>query len=299
VDVERVVADGDRKLLADERQVAAEFEEEIAEVGEDRLAELLLGVLVAQPEELQDVVVLERQQVALLGVIGQALFWVAPDRHVPQVQAGIDLPAEFADRPAFAGRHLQIEVAFGGIGDGPDQNVMMRPRKARDQLGDVCIQVLSEHGGTLSGQRPDFFIAIGIRCVSRRGRGRLRPIPTFGNSSGRWPDFLVAGKSSGEPAVEIAAAHEKLPHAEDVVAAQSLHVRERQSQVLGELLDHRVAPFRVLLLLDDNAADVPVEADQLAIHGRQSAMPRVGDQPFHIRQYVDIIRRRVATLGSR
>jgi CRISPR-associated protein Csb1 len=48
----------------------------------------------------------------------------------------------------------------------------------------------------------------------------LRPIPTFGNSSGRWPDFLVAGKSSGEPAVEIAAAHEKLPHAEDVVAAE-------------------------------------------------------------------------------
>jgi hypothetical protein len=134
VDVERVVADGDRKLLADERQVAAEFEEEIAEVGEDRLAELLLGVLVAQPEELQDVVVLERQQVALLGVIGQALFWVAPDRHVPQVQAGIDLPAKFADRPTLARGHGQIEVAFvRSIADGHDFRVV-RPGLRRHQL---------------------------------------------------------------------------------------------------------------------------------------------------------------------
>ena len=48
--------------------------QEVAEVGKNGLAEFAFGRLLAQTEKLQHIVVLERQQLAGLGVVGQGVF---------------------------------------------------------------------------------------------------------------------------------------------------------------------------------------------------------------------------------
>jgi len=61
VDVERVGSDGQRVFFTDEREVAAEFEEEVAEVGEDGATKFSLGVLLVEAEEFEHVVIFERK----------------------------------------------------------------------------------------------------------------------------------------------------------------------------------------------------------------------------------------------
>jgi hypothetical protein len=103
---------GDWVLFAHERQVAAELQEELAQIGENGLAELSLGVLIFEAEEFEDVVVLERQQVAALRLGGETFLGIALHRHVSKEKPRVDLTAQFAHGPAFAGRHGHVEVAF-------------------------------------------------------------------------------------------------------------------------------------------------------------------------------------------
>ena len=71
---------------------------------------------------------------------------------------------------------------------------------------------------------------------------------------------------------------EKLTHLPNVWQRQPLHVRERKSQILSQPFDDRVAPIGALLLQNNDSSDLPVEEKQFAVHGRQRAMTRFGDQ---------------------
>ena len=93
VDAERVVADGQRVFLADECQVATEFEEEVSQVGEDRVPQFLLGVRFFKAEKFQDVVISERQQIAGFRISGQAFLWLVLHRDVAGEECRIDLPS--------------------------------------------------------------------------------------------------------------------------------------------------------------------------------------------------------------
>ncbi len=84
-------------------------------------------MLFSQAEELEDVVILERQEVALLGLGGQAFFGIAFDRDVTQKESRVDLSAEFADRPALASGHGQVEIAFIRAFAGGQNHSMLRP----------------------------------------------------------------------------------------------------------------------------------------------------------------------------
>ena len=111
-DGKRVVADGQRILFSDERQITAEFQEKIAEVRQNGTLQLLLRVLLCQTEKLEYVVVFERQQIARFGVFRQTFFGMLADRNVAGEQFRIDLPAQFADGPAFCDSHFQVEVSL-------------------------------------------------------------------------------------------------------------------------------------------------------------------------------------------
>jgi hypothetical protein len=127
VDVEGVVANGEWVFLAGERQVAAEFEEEVTQTGQHEVAKLLLGMFFCQTEEIEYVVVDEGEQVARLGIMRKALFRLLPDRNVSIEEHGIDLSAEFPHGPALASSHCHVEVAFGGAITRGDNRIVVRP----------------------------------------------------------------------------------------------------------------------------------------------------------------------------
>ena len=61
IDLVVALVDGDALLAGEEGEVAAELDDEALELGEDGRLQILLGVGVGQPEEVQDVRVTEGQ----------------------------------------------------------------------------------------------------------------------------------------------------------------------------------------------------------------------------------------------
>ena len=59
-----------------------------------------------------------------------------------------------------------------------------------------------------------------------------------------------------EPVVHAVVRQGELPHPPQIGERQTLHVREFGPQISRQLLDHRVAPPRGLLLSYDDAADL-------------------------------------------
>jgi hypothetical protein len=106
--------------------------------------------------------------------------------------------------------------------------------------------------------------------------------------SARCADFWSVCEVPTEPGIGFSARQEELPHPKDIVPTKSLHVRKRHPQIRRQLLDDGVAPFRVFLLLDDDAADVPVQADEFPVHRGQRPVPRVGDQSLDIGQHLRV-----------
>ena len=76
--------------------------------------------------------ILERQQVARLGIVRQTLLRIAFDGDVAFKKSRVDLAAEFAHRPAFGSGHSHVEVAFGGSIDSADDLFVVGPRDGLD-----------------------------------------------------------------------------------------------------------------------------------------------------------------------
>ncbi len=65
-------------------------------------------MFVFKAEEFEDVMVFERHEVAAFCIVGQALLGIAFDGRVAFKKSGVDLAAEFTNRPAFADGIVQI-----------------------------------------------------------------------------------------------------------------------------------------------------------------------------------------------
>lgn len=122
-----------------------------------------------QAEELQDVVVFERQQVTRFGLVGQAFFRAFANRNVAGEEIRVDLAAEFADRPTLCDGHFQVEVSLGRRIASSNDLPMVGPRNGKDQVWQFGRMEKSPQRGDffglslrqfeLSRQCGDFFVS--------------------------------------------------------------------------------------------------------------------------------------------
>ena len=97
---EVAAADLDGELGADEAEVAAELDQEVAELGDQRPVQIGLGVAGGQVEELDDVGVLEDRQGVGMGLSHHWRdHWRVQDG--PLEQGGAELPFQLSAGPSF------------------------------------------------------------------------------------------------------------------------------------------------------------------------------------------------------
>jgi len=81
-------------------------------------------------------------------------------------------------------------------------------------------------------------------------------------------------------------------HVVQAAPREALHGGERVAQVVGEPVDHLGPPPMLSLTRQDLPADLPVQRDQLAVHGERGSHLRVRDAPRQLTQQRLVSRRR-------
>ena len=97
-------------------------------------------------------------------------------------------------------------------------------------------------------------------------------------------DVLAPGQFANDPLenCRVGPRRGERPHIAQIGRREAARIGELRAQVGGEPVDHLGAPAVRCLAFANVVADLPIEADQLAVHGEGGAQPRLANPGFQV-----------------
>jgi hypothetical protein len=140
VDSKPLRGDAQPSLASDEREVSAEFEQKGLELGDQRVFEVALRVLVLETEELEDEGVLDLffWRHAVLGLGHGPLpehRGLVPGEGSALVELALDLVLELPNGPPATDRFFFVEFPRHGQASAPNQQDVVGPRQNKSGRG--------------------------------------------------------------------------------------------------------------------------------------------------------------------